>query len=150
MQNLDNILNNFLLMFISRLHPIHSKCIQRTHFNCPTDRWKRNASIPIIASLFDDDSKLNSNFLLQTRYFVKKAYFSDLQFVVYSLASQIEILEIRHRSNPTVQPTMRNIYLCIWYVLRNDSQIVLSTEESNQNDFKFYKELSENEFIYHH
>ena len=117
------------------LHPIHSKCIQKDKFSCPADRCPRNTAIPVIAGLYDNESELNEHALLQAQKFVKKAYLNDLKFAIYSFASQIEILEMRHRSNPdclddlTIQTTLRSIYLCIWHVMRKDSFEILMNEE---------------------
>ncbi|KAK8895586.1 hypothetical protein M9Y10_024056 [Tritrichomonas musculus] len=58
---------------------------------------------------------------------------------IFSFASQIEI---RDRSNPdclddvTIQPTLRNIYLCLWHVKRNEASKVLSN--SNITPFMKY------------
>lgn len=65
-----------------------------------------------------------------------------LRIQIFSFASQIEILEIRDRSNPdclddvTIQPTLRNIYLCLWHVKRNEASKVLSN--SNITPFMKY------------
>lgn len=106
------------------LHPIHSKCIHGETFSCPSDRCARNASIPIIADIFDDKKDLSPFVYSQAENFLKQAYHNDLKFALYSFASQIEILEMRHRSNPgclddvVTQTALRNIYLCIWHVMR--------------------------------
>ena len=76
------------------LHPIHSKCIQEDNFHCSADRCRRNASIPIIAGICEDESELKDSVLSAAKNFIKTAYFNDLRFAIYSLASQIEVIEM--------------------------------------------------------
>ncbi|KAK8839121.1 hypothetical protein M9Y10_032593 [Tritrichomonas musculus] len=113
------------------LHPIHSEC-KKNVLSCPTDRCPRNSSIPIIAELYDNESELKQSVFVLALEFIENVYKNDLKTAVFSFASQIEVMEIRHRSNPdclddaTIQPTLRNIYLCLWHVKRNEASKVLS------------------------
>lgn len=114
------------------LNPIHSKCIHTGKFYCPFDRCPRNSSIPIIAGIFDE-----------------KAYYNDVKFALFSLASQIEILEMRHRSNPgclddvITQMTLRNIYLCIWHVMRKEVSEIIDSESTLNSKPKIGESNSE-------
>ena len=44
---------------------------------------------------------------------------------------------MRHRSNPgcldevVIQPTLRNIYLCIWHVMKKEAANTIETEKNH-------------------
>lgn len=86
---------------------------------------------------------------LQAKYFLKKAYYNDVKFALFSLASQIEILEMRHRSNPgclddvMTQMTLRNIYLCIWHVMRTEVSEIIDSESTRNSKQKIDESNSE-------
>lgn len=113
------------------LHQIHSQCIKEKFYNCPTDRCKRNSSLPIV---FDCKQVLKDSLRREVNRFVNEAYKSDLKFAIFSLASEIEIIEMRHRSNPncldklSISVALRNIYLCIWHAFHNDAEKLLSND----------------------
>ena len=133
------------------LHQIHSKCIHGEKFTCPYDRCHRNASIPIIAGIFDEKTELDKKVFLQAQNFLKKAYYNDPKFALFSLASQIEILEMRHRSNPGClddylnHATLRNIYLCIWHVMRKEVSKIIDFESTRNS-----KKMEVNLCVEHH
>lgn len=117
------------------MHPIHSRCIQKSCFTCPTDRCPRNASLPIIAGVYNYQKITDDSFKKGITKFVTKTYYNDIKYAVFSFASDIEILEMRHRSNPgcldnvTTAATLRNIYLCIWHAMHDKAQNTLTEEE---------------------
>lgn len=129
------------------MHPIHSHCIHDNDYFCPADRCKRNASLPILDGIFDFRKIESESLLAETQKFVKKAYFNDIKFAAFSLASEIEVLEMRHRSNPncfdnkTIAATLRNIYLCIWQVLHKEAQKILTNEEIQRRKTFISKEI---------
>lgn len=79
------------------LHPVHNGCVRKNRqnfFECPADRCPRNALLPIITP---DIQTVQQGF----SEFAKVAYHSSMFTAVASVASDIEILEVNYRSNPS-------------------------------------------------
>lgn len=130
------------------MHPIHSRCIQnKENYFCPADRCKRNSTLPIIEGIFDCNSISNEVILNEISSFVKNAYDNDINLAVFSLASEIEVLEVRHRSNPNcldnkiVAATLRNIYLCIWHEFHLNIEKFLENEELKRRRNEILKKI---------
>ena len=142
----NSIPDNFELFNSVRicLHPIHSSCIKRTNYQCPADRCWRNSKLPIIEGIFDFNTITSKPLFYEVLRFVEKTYDNSIKIAVFSLASEIEILEMRHRmnpnclDNPTIVPMLRNIYLCIWHLFNGKTLKILSEEEENEEEQKIH------------
>ena len=125
------------------LHPIHSKCISTiasqdnssSKYICPTDRCPRNCFLPIITTEYN---KITSKQLLNgISTFINDAY-GNTTFIVdiaRSYAAEIEILELRHRSNPScldskaTQIMLHQIYLALWHTRSSEADYILDNDD---------------------
>ncbi|OHS97364.1 hypothetical protein TRFO_36419 [Tritrichomonas foetus] len=106
-------------------HLVHIKCIEKPNdFNCAIDRTHRNCIIPKISSnyeirKFEKAESLNN--------FLKLGFQNSYQKAVLTFASELMILEVRHRMRPECldrdsYPIMfSNFFKVLWYLF-NDKQ----------------------------
>lgn len=117
------------------LHQFHPACEERRFFQCPMDRGLRNAKLPIVKN---GTEPITDPRMIQCMDEFFAVFGNDYNIVslVDDLASQIELLELRHRSNPncldarTVSCILRNFYLCIYHRHRSEADFILEDDAS--------------------